>query len=77
MKKINYFDTPQQRRSGNLGVEILINLVRPSDEKDQEHIMDVSEDGPSDCCSAAVYHLGDSYICKDCKEYCEVLKVND
>jgi len=25
----------------------------------------------SNCCGAAMYELGDCYLCCDCKEYCE------
>lgn len=43
------------------------------DDSQLEKLNDVIEDElGSDCCGAAVYVLGDSYICTDCKEYCDV-----
>ncbi len=27
----------------------------------------------SNCCSAAMYEMGDNYICTDCKEWCEAV----
>lgn len=27
----------------------------------------------SNCCGAAMYEMGDNYMCTDCKEWCEVV----
>ena len=45
-------------------------------EKAREYVSDVTVSGESgsDCCGANMYQLGDSYICTDCKEYCEPAK---
>lgn len=45
------------------------------DDKQHEHLMDASGDAnqSSNCCGAAVYVLGDAAICKDCKEYCDIV----
>lgn len=43
-------------------------------DKMSELLDDVSGEGSSSCCGSAVYELGESYICKDCKEYCDVEK---
>lgn len=43
-------------------------------DKMRELLDDVSGEGSSNCCGAAVYELGESYICKDCKEHCDVEK---
>lgn len=43
-------------------------------EKMRELLSDVTGEGSSNCCGAAVYELGDTYICKDCKEHCEIEK---
>lgn len=44
-------------------------------DKDYEHLMDAmgGTNEFSSCCSAKVYLLGDSAICTDCKEHCDVV----
>jgi hypothetical protein len=33
----------------------------------------VSGDVMSSCCYAAMYEFGDSYICLECKEWCDLI----
>ena len=42
-------------------------------EKARELVADITVSGDfgSNCCGASMYELGDSYLCTDCKEYCE------
>ncbi len=28
----------------------------------------------SNCCGAAMYEMGDNYLCRDCKEWCEAVE---
>lgn len=47
-------------------------------EKSREYVSDVTAtDRSSNCCGSSMYELGDSYICTDCKEYCEAVGKND
>lgn len=43
-------------------------------EKMHELLDDVTGEGASNCCGAAVYELGDNFICQDCKEWCDLDK---
>lgn len=47
------------------------------DDKSRELLDDVTGEGSSDCCGAGVYELGDSYICMDCQEYCDMRQDED
>lgn len=42
------------------------------EDKSQEHLSDVTGEGYSSCCGAGVYEFGDSYMCMDCKEWCDM-----
>lgn len=33
----------------------------------------ITRDKSSNCCSAAMYEVGDNYICAECKEWCEAV----
>lgn len=52
----------------------IINLAGKymDEDKMQELLMDVTSEDSSNCCGAAMYELGEDFICKGCGEHCGV-----
>jgi len=47
-------------------------------EKAREYVSDVTvTDRSSSCCGSSMYEFGDSYMCTNCKEYCDAVGEDD
>lgn len=42
------------------------------DDKKREFLDDVTGSGASNCCGAATWEFGESYMCKKCGEHCDI-----